>query len=133
MVQVSLEAREVILAHCFEEYPLEACGMLIGSDNRVLGCYPTHNLAGSARVFIADPQDVAAAHQRAESEGHRLIGVYHSHTNSEAFPSRTDVRQAPDSSWIYVIVSLARPLLEMRAFTISSGLVNELALTGLED
>lgn len=128
MVEMQTLTRDVILAHCTQEYPLEACGMLIGDDRAIVQAYPTRNEARSARVFVADPLDVASARQAAVSQGLRVVGVYHSHTNSEAFPSPTDVSQAPDPEWLYVLVSLARPLAELRCFSIRDGVITELTI-----
>jgi proteasome lid subunit RPN8/RPN11 len=128
MVEMQTLTRDIILAHCTQEYPLEACGMLIGDEDGILQAYPTRNEARSARVFVADPSDVANAHESAISRGLRVVGVYHSHTNSEAFPSPTDVAQAPDPNWFYVVVSLARPLAELRCFAIRDGVITELVI-----
>ena len=128
MVEMQTVTRDIILAHCIQEYPLEACGLLIGDEHRVLQAFPARNEARSARVFVADPQDVMHARESAVAQGLRVVGVYHSHTNSEAFPSPTDVAQAPDPSWWYVVVSLARPLAEMRCFVIKGGQVVEVQI-----
>ncbi|MGC9154360.1 MAG: M67 family metallopeptidase [Ferrimicrobium sp.] len=120
--------RDIILAHCIQEYPLEACGLLIGDEHRVVRAFPARNEARSARVFVADPQDVVRARESATAQGLRVVGVYHSHTNSEAFPSPTDVAQAPDPSWWYIVVSLTRPLAELRCFTIDRAEVTEVVI-----
>jgi proteasome lid subunit RPN8/RPN11 len=56
----------------------------------------------------------------AEDDGFEVIGVMHSHTHSEAYPSPTDVAQAPDPGWHYVIVTLKREVPEVRSFLINS-------------
>ena len=68
--------------------------------------YPTANAAASSRVYTVDPRDHLRADRDAEDDGLEIIGVMHSHTHTEAYPSPTDVAQAPDPSWHYVIVSL---------------------------
>lgn len=120
--------RELILSHAIREYPLEACGLLIGEGARVLRVLPARNEASSARRFVAAPADVWRASRDADAHGLAVIGVYHSHTNSEAYPSRTDVRQAPDPSWWYLVVSLARDLAELRAFRIEGQTVREVPI-----
>lgn len=128
MLELDASNRDAILAHAIREYPLEACGLLIGSKERVLRVSPARNEAASARRFVAAPADVWQAMREAETAGLAVIGVYHSHTNSEAYPSRTDVRQAPDPSWCYLVVSLARELAELRAFRIEGQLVTEIPI-----
>ena len=55
----------------------------------------------------------------AEARGLEIVGVYHSHTHTEAWPSPTDVRQAVDPSWLYVIVSLKDGDPVLRGFRIA--------------
>ncbi len=54
-----------------------------------------------------------------------IIGVFHSHTRTEAYPSPTDIRQAPDPSWHYVIVSLRDTLPAIRSYRIINGVAEE--------
>ncbi len=54
-----------------------------------------------------------------------INGVVHSHTHSEPYPSPTDVAQAPDPGWHYVIVSLKRDLPELRSYRIVDGRISE--------
>ena len=55
--------------------------------------------------------------------------MVHSHTHSEPYPSPTDVAQAPDPSWHYVIVGLKRAAPEFRSYTIVDGTVTEEPIT----
>jgi proteasome lid subunit RPN8/RPN11 len=57
-------------------------------------------------VYTVDPKAFLVADREAAKSGHDVIGVYHSHTHTEAYPSPTDVAQAPDPGWHYVLVSL---------------------------
>ncbi|MHB8343153.1 MAG: M67 family metallopeptidase [Ferrimicrobium sp.] len=128
MAQCRPHARDTLLAHCYREYPYEACGLLLGDNDNIAEAYPTRNDARSARVFTVDSSDLLHAEQHAEATGQTIIGVFHSHTHSEAFPSPTDIRLAPDPTWLYLVVSLLRPLAELRAFAIAHESVHELAL-----
>ena len=89
--------------------PLEACGLLGGdaaAAPRPRVFYPCENVARSSRVYTVDPKEHLRADRDAEARGLEIIGVVHSHTHTEAYPSPTDVAQAPDPGWHYVIVSL---------------------------
>ncbi|CAB4634514.1 unannotated protein [freshwater metagenome] len=68
------------------------------------------------------------ADRDAEDRGSELIGVVHSHTHSEPYPSPTDVAQAPDPAWHYVIVSfrLGQPM--VRSYRIIEGEIAEEAV-----
>jgi proteasome lid subunit RPN8/RPN11 len=61
----------------------------------------------------------------AENEGNEIIGVWHSHTHTDAYPSATDVRQAVDPAWCYVIVSLKTGEPVLRGYFIRDGVVTE--------
>jgi [CysO sulfur-carrier protein]-S-L-cysteine hydrolase len=104
---------ERVVAHCLDGLPLEACGMLAGRNGEVHEVYPTANAARSARLYTVEPRDLLRADRAAEAAGLSLIGVWHSHTHTAAYPSPTDIAQAPDPDWHYVLVSLsdAEPVL----------------------
>jgi len=64
-------------------------------------------------------------YRRADDEGLEVLGVFHSHTHSEAYPSPTDIAQAPDPVWHYVLVSLRDQIAVVRSFRIVNGSVTE--------
>jgi len=97
-----------IVGHCLSGLPDEACGLLGGdpTTGAVARCYPTRNLAASAKLYTVDPKQHLQADRDAEANGMVIMGVFHSHTHTDAYPSPTDVAQAPDPGWHYVLVSL---------------------------
>ncbi|HLI02607.1 MAG TPA: M67 family metallopeptidase [Acidimicrobiales bacterium] len=92
---------------------------------RIELCLPARNAAASARVYTVEPVDLLRADRRAEAEGAEVMGVYHSHTHTEAYPSPTDVAQAPDPSWHYVLVSLRDTEPTVRSYRIRDGRIEE--------
>lgn len=114
-----------MIGHLYDGYPLEACGLLVGRGHRVVRFVPSPNLAESAKVYTIDPKVHFKAEMAAEDEGLGVIGVVHSHTHSEPYPSPTDVAQAPDPAWHYVIVSLKRDAPETRSYRIVDGQITE--------
>ena len=116
-----------MVAHCIMGLPDEACGVLAGDPRTgtVERCYPTRNAAASARVYTVDSRDLLRADRDAEHAGIQLIGVFHSHTHTDAYPSHTDVDQAPDPSWHYVLVSLRETQPVDRSYRIVAGEVTE--------
>jgi proteasome lid subunit RPN8/RPN11 len=119
-----------LVADALDGYPLEACGLLGGSVDehgtaRVAACYPTVNVAASARVYEVDPRGYLRADRAAEEAGSQLIGVYHSHTHTEGRPSPTDIAQAPDPAWHYVLVSLRDVHPSVRSWRIRDGKIEE--------
>ena len=114
-----------MIGHAYDGYPLEACGLLVGLGNRVHRFVACTNEAASARVYTIPPRDHLRIERAAEDEGLAVIGVFHSHTHSEPHPSPTDVNQAPDPEWHYVIVSLKRDAPETRSYRIVDGSITE--------
>ena len=116
---------ERVVAHCINGLPLEACGLLAGREGQVLEVYPTANAARSARIYTVEPRDLLRADREAEAAGHSLIGVWHSHTHTAAYPSPTDIEQAPDPDWHYVLVSLSDTDPVLRSYRIVAGQAQE--------
>jgi proteasome lid subunit RPN8/RPN11 len=115
-----------VVGHAYDGLPLEACGLLGGSrPGRATVFYPCANVAASSRIYTLDPRDHLRAERDAEERGLEIIGVVHSHTHTEAYPSPTDVAQAPDPDWHYVIVSLRAEAPVTRSYRIVDGSVAE--------
>ena len=121
----------IIVAHCYDGLPDEACGLLAGPmiggvpTGVISAVYPCRNADASARTYTVDGRDYLRATRDAESRGHEIVGVWHSHTHTDAYPSPTDVRQAVDPMWVYVIVSLRDEVPMLRAYRIREGSVAE--------
>ena len=122
----TLALRQMI-AHAYDCYPYEACGLLVGdaTARRAVRFVPTTNVAASARIYTIDAKEHLVAERAAEADGLEIIGVVHSHTHSEPYPSPTDVAQAPDPEWSYIIVSLKRGLPETRSYRLVNGTIAE--------
>jgi proteasome lid subunit RPN8/RPN11 len=117
-----------MVAYCLDGLPLEACGLLAGRGEQVYEVYPAVNAARSARVYTVEPRDLLYADRAAEAAGLSLIGVWHSHTHTPAYPSPTDVAQAPDPDWHYVIVSLSDLEPVLRSYRVVAGAAEEEAV-----
>jgi proteasome lid subunit RPN8/RPN11 len=121
-----------IVAHCYDGLPDEACGLLAGplrDDGEPTGCvtrvYPCRNADASARTYTVDSRDLLHAMRDAQAADTELIGVWHSHTHTDAYPSDTDVRQAFDPAWLYVLVSLKHGEPVLRSYRIRDGEIVE--------
>ena len=118
-------------AHALDCYPEEMCGLIAaplvpGADDAdVAHFYPCTNAAASAMVYTVEPREHLRAEMAAEDHGWEIVGVVHSHTHTEPYPSPTDVAQAPDPGWHYVIVSLKRDAPETRSYRIVDGTITE--------
>jgi proteasome lid subunit RPN8/RPN11 len=134
-------AWNAMVAHCVLGAPLEACGLLVGTPaaggppggtagnspggTLVAVALRAVNEAASARVYTVRPIDLLRAGRRAEEMGGEVVGVYHSHTHTEAYPSPTDVAAAPDPGWHYVVVSLRDTRPTTRSYRIIDGKIEE--------
>jgi proteasome lid subunit RPN8/RPN11 len=132
VLELSRDAVDDIVALAVERYPYEACGLLAGlpGGDVVARFYRCRNAAESARVYTIDPRDHLRAERDAEGHGWEILGVVHSHTHTEAYPSPTDVVQAPDPAWHYAIVSLRDDTApSLRSYRIVDGEVTEEEVT----
>src|SRR5207247_10478091 len=97
-----------LVAHAHDGRPTEGCGLIATAPGspKVECVYRCGNAAASSRLYELDPLDHLKADRDAEGRGLEIVGVYHSHTHTDAYPSPTDVAQAPDPNWHYLVVSL---------------------------
>ena len=126
MLSFSASLYNAMVASCIRALPNEGCGLLLGNlDGTVAEVVASPNVADSAKVYEIDSRVLLRTFRRAEDEGLEVLGVYHSHTHSEAYPSSTDIAQAPDPAWHYVLVSLRDAATVVRSFRIVEGEVSE--------
>jgi proteasome lid subunit RPN8/RPN11 len=138
-LRLTASQHRTIVGHCYDGLPDEACGLLIGPaaaggepPSRVSEARPCRNADASAVTYTVDPGDMLGAMRAAEARGDEIIGVWHSHTHTAAYPSPTDVRQAVDPSWAYVIVSLGDEVPVLRAYTIRDERITEIPVQLIE-
>jgi len=106
-MKISQALIDEMVAHAREDLPDECCGMIGGGDGEATSVVRVENAAHSPLRYEMDPQGQFDALKQIEDAGDELIGIYHSHTRSAAYPSQTDVNEArmwPEQ--VYVIVSL---------------------------
>lgn len=118
-VRLTRKQLDRMLAQAYAEAPNECCGLLLGRGDVVEAVVPGRNIHMSPRIYELDPQDQLHAFRLMDERGWELVGIYHSHPATEAYPSRTDQAKAlyPDAR--YVIISLAdRDHPRVRAFRI---------------
>ncbi len=122
--------RDEMIAHARAGLPNEACGILAGRDGRVERFFPAESDQPSPYYYRIEAHDQIRIMNAIDDAGLDLVGIYHSHTSSPAYPSRTDAEQAfwPDA--VYVIVSLAEPEADVRGYRIEDMAITEEALRG---
>ena len=127
MLRLTGSSYAAIVGHAYDGLPDEACGLLVGdpATARVARFEPTENDARSSRIYTIPPKAFLRIDREADDEGLAVIGVVHSHTHTDAYPSPTDVAQAPDPSWHYAIVSLRDEAPVLRSYRIVDGAITE--------
>ena len=121
---------DAILEHSRVEYPDECCGVIlgpVGSDSPIRH-KPMVNAAHSPTFYEFDPKDLLALYREVDDNDEEIVVIYHSHTETEAFPSRTDIAYAGEPGSHYVLVSTREeiaPATEFRSYRIIDGVVTE--------
>src|ERR671914_268511 len=124
---------EEIVAHARAGLPNEACGVIAGEDGRPVRGYPMRNAEASPVVYRFDEREQLEGFTDIEDRGWTLLGFFHSHTHTEAYPSPTDRAHAHWTDPVtgeesaaypgtkYLILSLAEQDPLVRAFTFLEG------------
>ncbi len=81
---------EEIVALAVAELPNEACGVVAGADGRAARVYPMRNAEASPVVYRFDEREQLEVFTKVEARGWELLGFFHSHTHTQAYPSQTD-------------------------------------------
>ncbi len=114
---------ETMEAHAAEDYPYEACGLLVGRpDGRVVEIHRTPNVEPTRRHdrYLVDPRTYRRVERSADERGLRILAVYHSHPDHPARPSETDRQRAwPD--FVYIVLRVtARGVEEWTAWRLDA-------------
>jgi len=129
-VRIAQDLIDEIVAHSRDDLPNECCGLIGGNDGEMTSIHRARNAAATWLRYEVHPADQFRIMERIEESGEDLVGIYHSHTKSEAYPSQTDINLAdgwPDP--LYLICSLEHPDDPVvRAFAIRDGAVEEVEL-----
>jgi proteasome lid subunit RPN8/RPN11 len=128
MLVIDQEIYDAIVAHARRDHPDEACGVVAGpaGSGRPERFIPMLNAARSPTFYEFDPMDLLHLYREMDSRDEEPVVIYHSHTATEAYPSRTDISLASEPAAHYVLVSTADPDVEVfRSFRIIDGEVTE--------
>jgi proteasome lid subunit RPN8/RPN11 len=132
VLKIARDHVDAMIAHAREDHPDEACGVIVGPEGSDL---PTRlvrmiNAERSPTFFRFDPQEQFALYKEMDTTGEEIVVVYHSHTSTEAYPSRTDISLSSEPQAHYVIMSTAESgasegSISIRSFRILDGAVTE--------
>lgn len=121
---------DAIVQQSRDEYPDEACGVIlapVGADHGQRLKLMV-NAAHSPTFYEFDSKDLLALYREIDDNDEEIHVIYHSHTETEAYPSRTDISYASEPGAHYVLVSSREeiaPAVEFRSYRIIDGVVTE--------
>jgi proteasome lid subunit RPN8/RPN11 len=128
VLTIDQATHDAIVAHARRDHPDEACGVVAGpaGSGRPARFIPMLNAARSPTFYEFDSTDLLRLYRDMDARDEEPVIIYHSHTATEAYPSRTDVSYASEPGAHYVLVSTREPqTTEFRSFRIIDGLVSE--------
>jgi proteasome lid subunit RPN8/RPN11 len=128
MLTISAELQSKIMAHARADHPDEACGVIAGPAGRDMPerFIPMLNAERSPTFYRFDSLEQLRVWREMDGRDEEPIVIYHSHTATEAYPSRTDIAYASEPGAHYVLVSTRNPdQAEFRSFRIVDGTVTE--------
>jgi desampylase len=126
LITIVQRVLEDVLAHAAAEAPRECCGVLVGTSDRISDSVRALNLADGTTRFQLDPRDHIRAIRDARARGADVIGFYHSHPRSPAYPSETDVSESGYAGVVHLIAGAGENGREVRLFTIDGPAITEL-------
>lgn len=128
ILQIPRHLFRAMVAHCQEEWPREACGIMTGKGGLVRRAFAMRNThrQPSTRYQI-DPLDQQEAMAEVLAGREELVAIYHSHPTTPAYPSQTDINMAYYPEAFYVIASLAGDSPDVQTFRIQDGKVHRAA------
>ena len=132
MLEISQELVDSIVAHARQDHPDEACGVIAGPANsdRPTRFIPMTNAARSPTFYEFDSMDLLRLYRELAANDEDPVVIYHSHTATQAYPSRTDISYASEPNARYVLVSTRETgtedgPYEFRSYRIVDGVVTE--------
>ncbi|MGW5215450.1 Mov34/MPN/PAD-1 family protein [Streptomyces sp. NPDC004051] len=131
MLTITRALHDQIVAHAHKDHPDEACGVVAGpvGSGRPERFIPMLNAARSPTFYEFDSKDLLKLYREMDDNDEEPVIVYHSHTATEAHPSRTDIDLASEPGAHYVLVSTADldglGEFQFRSFRIVNGEVTE--------
>lgn len=131
MLQIRRDLVDAIVAHARKDHPDEACGVISGrvapdGTARPERFIPMLNAARSPTFYEFDSADLLKLYREMDARDEVPVVIYHSHTATQAYPSRTDISYASEPDARYVLVSTRdADTDEFRSFRIVEGVVTE--------
>jgi [CysO sulfur-carrier protein]-S-L-cysteine hydrolase len=128
VLEISRDLHDKIVAHARADHPDEACGVIAGpaGSDRPERFIPMTNAARSPTFYEFDSTEQFRVWREMDKRDEEPVVIYHSHTATEAYPSRTDISYAGEPGAHYVLASTRdEDKTEFRSYRILDGQVTE--------
>ena len=102
---LSQSIKKILTNHAENENPNESCALLYGNDETVSDVFLTKNIEESPVNFTISNEQLIEGYKIAEEKKLPVIGIFHSHPNSEAYPSSTDKKFMHSNPVVWIIYS----------------------------
>jgi [CysO sulfur-carrier protein]-S-L-cysteine hydrolase len=136
MLTISRSLVDQVIAHARADHPDEACGVIAGptGSDRPKRFIAMTNAERSPTFYRFDSIEQLRVWREMDERDEEPVVIYHSHTATEPYPSRTDVSYAMEPTAHYLLVSTADPVsTEVRSFLIVDGVVTEEQVRVVDD
>jgi proteasome lid subunit RPN8/RPN11 len=128
VLRIDRQLVEAIIAHARRDHPDEACGVVAGpaGSDTPARHIPMANAERSSTFYRFDSMEQLRVWREMDERDEDPVVIYHSHTATEAYPSRTDTQLAAEPGAHYLLVSTREPeATEVRSYRIVDGVVTE--------
>ena len=135
MLTIRADLVDAMVAHARADHPDEACGVVVGPEgsDRPERFVPMTNAERSPTFYRFDSGEQFRVWKEMQEAGEDYVVVYHSHTATEPYPSRTDISLANEPNAHYVLIGTRDPHEhELRSYRILDGVVTEEPVTIVE-
>jgi proteasome lid subunit RPN8/RPN11 len=120
-IKISNSHKKILTEHAENEKPNESCAILFGKEDTVSDIFLTKNIEESPVNFTISNEQLIEGYKIAEDKQLDVIGIFHSHPNSEAYPSNTDKKFMHSNPVVWIIYSGANK--DFKAFFLESDIL----------
>ena len=124
-IVLAQKEKDKLVDHAIEQQPSESCAMLfgkkVGDDWNVKEVFLTQNMDNSQTNFTISPEELLKGYQIAQKNQLEVVGVFHSHPNSDAIPSNTDKKFMQNNPVPWIIFSGVNN--DLRAYLLDSDVI----------
>jgi len=120
-IRLAQSDKTILSEYSENQKPNESCAILFGKNNQVLDLFLTENIENSPVNFTISSKQLIEAYKMAEEKKMEVVGIFHSHPDSDAYPSNTDKKFMQSNPVAWVIYSGINK--NFRAYLLESDIV----------